>query len=150
MYTGTADTSVPYQDTLNYYERVISREGGLARTEEFCRYFLVPGMRHGSGGAGLGEFGQVLARFDTPADPDHDIVAALVRWVEDGVAPDRLVATAFKEWDHPEKGIRLQRPIYPYPLFPQYVGGNPASPDSFRPAPHARGGVPVPAKRYLN
>jgi len=149
-YTGTADTSVPYQDTLAYYERVVRRQGGLAKTQEFFRYFLVPGMKHASGGAGLGEFGQVLTREDVPADAEHNIVLALVAWVEQGTAPERFIAVAFTDGDHPEKGIRLQRPIYPYPLFPQYVGGDPTAASSYRPVAHQRGGVPKPAERYLN
>jgi len=37
-------------------------------------------------------------------------------WVENGIAPDKIIATAFFCCDKSE--IRFKRPIYPYPKFP--------------------------------
>jgi feruloyl esterase len=158
MFTGTADPLVPFQDTLNYYERVVRAEqigGGkerssraLARTQEFFRYFLVPGMGHCTAGPGLTDFGQMPTSVSVK-DSDHDVLSALVKWVEQGVAPDKIIATAFVDGT-PAKGIRLQRPICPYPKFPNYVGGDWKSPSSYRCTDHPRGEVLVPADKYLN
>ncbi|MGH9617373.1 MAG: tannase/feruloyl esterase family alpha/beta hydrolase [Acidobacteriaceae bacterium] len=161
MFTGTADPLVPYQDALNYYERAIQAQqsrlaatGGVAKrqaleeTQEFFRYFLVPGMAHCGGGPGLHDFGQDL-RLDLPQDSEHDILTALVAWVEQGIAPDKIVASTYVD-DDPAKGIRLQRPICAYPKFPNYIGGDRKSASSYRCVDHPRDDVLVPAKRYLN
>ena len=54
-------------------------------------------------------------------DPRHDVVLALMRWVEDGVAPEELIATKFVD-DGVEKGVRRQRPVCPYPMQAKWDG----------------------------
>jgi feruloyl esterase len=45
----------------------------------------------------------------------------VARWVEQGVGPDRIIAT--KSVDNtPSKGIALQRPLCAYPLVARYKG----------------------------
>ncbi len=161
MFTGTADPLVPFQDALNYYDRVVSDQQkrlpdaggmgpqqGLTTTRQFFRYFLVPGMAHCGDGPGLHDFGQNL-QLEVPQDSDHDILTALVRWVEEGVAPDQIIASSYVD-DFSAKGIRFQRPICPYPKFPKYVGGDQNSASSYRCMAHPQDSVLVPASRYLN
>lgn len=148
MFSGTADPLVPFQDALDYYERVVASTGGLEATQAFFRYFVVPGMAHGANGPGIHELGQSLGR-DIPADADHDILCTLQRWVEDGVAPDRLIATSFRD-AKPAAGVKFRRPVYPYPLFPHYRGGDPARPESYEAVAHPRGSGVAPARRYLD
>lgn len=143
MYTGTVDAIVPFQDAVHYYERVIKEQGSLEETQSFFRYYLVPGMAHCNGGPGLNDFGQYLPS-PIPEDSEKDILTTLIQWVESGKAPNRLVATGYKDNE-----VRLSRPIYPYPAFPHYIGGNPALPSSFKPVEHQRGNVTVPAETYL-
>jgi feruloyl esterase len=73
--------------------------GGLEQTKDFYRLFMVPGMAHCQGGDGPNYFGQ--GAHIGPALPsssaDDDILKALERWVEQGVAPDKLIATKFKD-----------------------------------------------------
>ena len=157
MYTGTADPLVPFQDALNYYERVVQAQQGklagaessnaLAQTQEFFRYFLVPGMGHCGGGPGLNDLEPLLSA-EIPQDSEPGILAALVKWVEQGVAPNQIIATAFVDAD-PKEGIRFQRPICPYPKFPDYIGGDRKSPSSFQCTEHPRDSVLTPAERYL-
>ena len=59
----------------------------------FVRLYMVPGMQHCFGGAGANNFGQLSV---ASGDADHDIDVALERWVETGVAPERIVATKHK------------------------------------------------------
>jgi feruloyl esterase len=161
MFTGTADPLVPFQDAMNYYDRVVQdqqnrlpdaggmgSQQGLNRTRQFFRYFLVPGMAHCGGGPGLHDFGQNL-RLEVPQDSDHDILTALVRWVEEGVAPDKIIASTYVD-DLSAKGIRFQRPICPYPQFPKYIGGDQNAASSYRCIAHPQDDVLVPANRYLN
>jgi feruloyl esterase len=136
MYTGTADPLVPYQDALNYYERVIARQHGLKQTKGFFRYYLIPGMGHCSGGPGLNGFG-------------HDLLTDLVAWVEQQKAPEKLIATAFNccVVNGPP---RFQRPVFPYPKFPKYIGGDVNAASSYIGVNHPRNGVLKPANQYLN
>ena len=134
MYTGTCDPIVPFQDAVHYYERVVEAIGGLKETQAFSRYFIIPGMGHCSGGPGINNV-------------TKDMLLALMDWVERGEAPDSLVATRYKEGNHGV--VEMQRPVFPYPDFPEYAGGDPAMPQSYRRVAHPRGNVPVPAERYL-
>ncbi|OAL48510.1 feruloyl esteras-like protein B precursor [Pyrenochaeta sp. DS3sAY3a] len=73
-YHGLADALIPYGGTRDYYERVSNLDPNL---RDFYRYFEAPGAAHctaGVGGVPAGAF------------------AALVDWVEHGVAPETLVA----------------------------------------------------------
>ena len=51
---------------------------GFRDTREFYRLFMVPGMQHCAGGPGATSF---------------NMLAALEQWVEQGVAPDRIIAS---------------------------------------------------------
>lgn len=134
MYTGTEDQLVPFPDAVNYYERVIKAQGGLKKTQDFFRFFLVPGMGHCDGGPGLNDIG--------------DKLTIMRNWVEKGLAPDKIIATAFSCCDTINR-IRFQRPIYPYPKFPNYIGGDPNSPSSYNGIDHPRGEVLKPDQIYL-
>ena len=136
LYAGTTDPGVPYPDAVHYYERVAALQGGLTETQSFFRFFLVPGLTHITGGPGLNDIG-LLPSKEVPMDAEHNVLTALMEWVEDGRAPERLIATAYHNIETCE-GIPFQRPIYPYPLFPQYAGGDVNHPDSYRPAPRER------------
>ena len=60
-------------------------------------------------------------------DADHDILAALDRWVEHGVAPSRLIASHFTA------GMADKtRPICAYPKIARFKGkGDPNQPDAW-------------------
>ena len=53
--------------------------------------------------------------------PQHDILSALERWVEDGVAPERIVAVKYVN-DSPAQGIARTRPLCVYPKVAVYKG----------------------------
>ena len=67
--------------------------GGPAETTDFYRLFMAPGVAHCRGGPGPDRF---------------DAVAALERWVEEGVAPDRLVAAKVVDG-----AVQRTRPLCP-------------------------------------
>lgn len=135
MFTGTADPLVPYQDAVNYYERVINKQRGLRQTQTFFRYFLIPGMGHCGAGPGLN-------------DVNENILSALIDWVEHNNAPDKIIATALNccQVNGP---IRFKRPIFPYPQFPHYIGGDVNDVSSYKAVEHPRNRVQVPAEKYL-
>ena len=47
--------------------------------------------------------------------------AALAHWVEDGAAPDQIIATLYRDND-PSKGIVAQRPWCPHPAVARFSG----------------------------
>lgn len=134
MYAGTADPLVPYQDALSYYERVVGVQGSLRKTQDFFRFFMIPGMGHCAGGPGLNEGG--------------DMLGALIKWKEEGIAPQQLTGTAYEQAD-PRKAVRFKRPLYPYPLLPVYKGGDVTLPESYKAMAFPKRKVDAPAGRYL-
>ena len=113
MYHGWSDAALPPQGSINYYNSV-EEAMGPGKPRLFMRLFMAPGMQHCGGGPGANSFGQ----FAPGTDADHDLNQALERWVEKGIAPDKLIATKFVD-DKPEKGVAMTRPLCPYP-----AGGN--------------------------
>lgn len=121
MYSGWADPIGPPMDAMNYYERVEKASGGRQKTESFFRLFIVPGMAHCGGGPGPNIFGcygpPAPASLDIKTDPQHDVLSALVQWVEKGVAPDHIVAAQMDD-----DKIERTRPLCPYPKLARWNG----------------------------
>ncbi len=84
-YHGWQDTTVSPFDSINYYDR-------LSNAKTFVRLFMVPGMDHCQNGPGLDSFGTRAVEGQL-ADPEHNMVSALDRWVTAGVAPEHVIAT---------------------------------------------------------
>jgi feruloyl esterase len=118
-YHGAADPLIPAQNGIDYYETVVAKQKSVEKTQQFYRVFLVPGLYHCSGGPGATAFGG-----STPSptvDADHDMMSAAARWVEKGVAPDKIIATKYVD-NRPGNGVALQRPLCVYPLVARYKG----------------------------
>jgi len=151
MFTGTADSLVPYPDAINYYERVVAfiqhhpqtgrPADPLAITQGFFRYYLVPGMEHCGSGPGITHIGQGISN-----SPD-DLLDALEKWSEQAIAPGEIQGAGDP---HGANGKTMRRKICPYPEFPTYVGGDADEEASFKCESRPRGNVAVPASRYLH
>jgi feruloyl esterase len=76
-------------------------------------------MQHCGGGPGPNSFGQFGAG---PADPQRNLRLALEQWVEKGIAPDKIIATKFVNDLDPGQGVKLTRPLCPYPQIAKYNG----------------------------
>lgn len=119
---GAADGVFSVDDTEAWYEALDRRLGG--RAAEAVRFFRVPGMGHSRGG---------------PATDQYDALSALVAWVEDGIAPDRIVATARGTGNAGGANAELpagwsarrSRPLCPHPLVSRFKGGDAESAASF-------------------
>jgi Tannase and feruloyl esterase len=111
FYHGTSDPIFSPFDTLAYYEKMAAANGGSDQVQSWSRFFFVPGMNHCQGG---------------PATLDSfDALGAVVNWVENGTAPDSIVATG--------KSLPgRSRPLCAYPRHPQYKGqGDPQDTSNF-------------------
>ena len=119
MYHGWADHSITPLRTLQYFDDVRKVHG--AATEDFARLFMVPGMHHCSKGPGPNSFGGSGQGFSPRYDPDFDVVMALDRWVEQGVAPRQIVATKYVN-DDAKQGVARTRPLCMYPQVARHRG----------------------------
>lgn len=121
MYSGWADPIGPPLDAIDYYTHVQQTTGGRRNIESFFRLFMVPGMAHCGGGPGPNFFGG----YGPPSpgspgitvDAQHDVLSALVRWVEKGVAPDYIIASHIADGH-----IDRTRPLCPYPNVARWTG----------------------------
>jgi feruloyl esterase len=114
IWQGWADQAIPPFGTVDYYETLTQRMGGLSSTEGFARMFLFPTVAHCGGGY---------------ANSSFDLVYPIVQWVEQNTAPSEIDAT------DTISGSTVTRPVYPYPEIPKYngTGANPNVATSFHP-----------------
>jgi feruloyl esterase len=107
LYHGLSDQAMWTGALTQWYERLTPRDS--QGPQSWARLFLVPGMTHCGGGQSTDQF---------------DMLTAIQQWVEQGQAPDRVIASgrAF-----PGK----TRPLCPYPKVARYDGGNPDDQKSF-------------------
>ncbi|KAM0276446.1 hypothetical protein ACHAQH_006751 [Verticillium albo-atrum] len=87
-YHDQVDGIITSEKSPRYYEHV-SQTMGLSPTEldEFDRFFRFSGMAHCFGGPGASNIGN--GGFSPPAslEPEENVLMAMVRWVEKGIAP---------------------------------------------------------------
>jgi feruloyl esterase len=103
QYHGWSDPQIAPAGVTQYYERAVDVAGGRNNVHGSYRLFMAPGMGHCGGGDGPNTF---------------DMVAALERWVEAGIAPDHVRATITR----PTANLDRSRPLCPYPEVAVYNG----------------------------
>ena len=130
---GVSDSIFSINDTTAWYRRLKSsgKHHGSHRDDDdddsasdVVRLFHVPGMNHCSGG---------------PSTDQFDMLSALVKWVEEGKAPQRVIATARGPGNaggvNPEVpagwAADRTRPLCAYPRTARYHGGDPERAESF-------------------
>ena len=119
IYHGWADPIVTPQFTVDFYDALAKKSGGITATQDFARLFMVPGMDH------CGNQGNGPGITDTGIDP----LTALEQWAEEGKAPNELIASKTA----PISNQTLwRRPVCAYPKVARYRGdGDPTDPSSF-------------------
>ena len=124
MYHGYADPFVTPLGSLDYYTAMVGANGhglgAVKQTQSFARLFMAPGVTHCGGGPGANVFNGP-DNLGGPEDSDHDVFLALRQWVEEGMAPKRIIGTKYVG-DNPANGIAFTRPMCPYPQLAQYRG----------------------------
>ena len=98
MYHGWSDPNIVPFNSINYYRSALE----VTKAPDAMRLFMVPGMGHCGGGEGPNNF---------------DMVSAIEQWVEQGRAPQRIIASRIEGG----KVVRT-RPLCPYPQTAQYSG----------------------------
>jgi feruloyl esterase len=119
LWHGWEDPAISALTAVKYYQEVVSANDDAG---EFFRMFLAPGMLHCGGGPGPNSFGQSLPQAKPLSSaPENDILSALERWVEHGIAPESIVAVKYVK-DNPAQGIARTRPLCAYPKTAVYKG----------------------------
>ncbi len=111
MWHGETDQLIPWRQSVHYYREAAQRFDGYRRLQSWFRFFLAPGVNHCGSGTG-------------PAP--QNLFNVLEDWVENGVAPDAVLA----------RGGTLnparERPLCQNPQTALYTGGDPNVASSFR------------------
>jgi len=109
LWHGWSDPALTALGSIRYYEGVQAHD---ARSADYVRLFMMPGVLHCAGGPG----------------PDTaDWTAALTDWVENGKAPERVVAKKMSAG-----AVTRTRPLCAYPQKAVYKGfGSIDEADSF-------------------
>jgi len=122
IYHGWADPLISSANGINYFNALVAEDpngtadvqgvsakpgsaSALERTQSYARLFMVPGMWHCSGGPGPNTF---------------DALTPLANWVENGTAPDTIVATKFVNDTPP--AVQMTRPLCVFPKVAKYNG----------------------------
>jgi hypothetical protein len=98
---GTVDDFISPYNTVAYYERQV-RQFRRAGVDSFMRFYMIPGLGHGSG----------------PFNAKFDSLTVLRNWVEKGEAPSGVTAT-----DGNPDAART-RPLCEWPTWPRFVAAN--------------------------
>lgn len=99
QFHGWDDPNIPALEAVRFQRELVAdtmarhhlgEAAAQAQVARYHRLFMLPGVGHCAGGPGADSFGQG----GDPAGPapDQDALGALERWVENGVAPSRLIA----------------------------------------------------------
>ncbi len=103
MYHGWSDQLIAPENSIHYYASVVKNLGGEKKALNDVRLFMVPGMAHCGGGEGPNDF---------------DKVAAIQQWVEQGKAPETMIASHLDETGTADR----TRPLCVYPKVARYKG----------------------------
>lgn len=122
-YHGQMDSVITSGISETYYEHVSrSMQSSPKELDEFYRFFRIGGMNHCALGPGAWNFGQ--AGPTAHMDADHNVLEAIARWVEQGIAPETLTGTKYVN-DTVSLGEEFQRKHCRYPFHNVYRGGDP-------------------------
>ncbi len=98
---GWADSALNPLRTIAYWDAVVNRYG-KTKTDTFMRLFMVPGMQHCGGG--------------TLATDAFDPLTEIEKWIDTGIAPDRIEAGHFDATG----AVTRTRPLCAYPKAAKY------------------------------
>jgi feruloyl esterase len=109
---GASDVAAPPSSSLKWWRNMGAATGDV---NSFSQYYLVPGMGHCSGG---------------PSTDRFDMLTPVMNWVEQGVAPTEVIASASNPGFF--NVASRSRPVCPYPKAAIYKGsGDINVPESF-------------------
>jgi feruloyl esterase len=94
MYHGLQDQQITSLISSQWYNHFVSTSNTNSQDiDKFLRYFPISGMFHCQSGPGAWMIGQ--ADQPIPFERSRNVLAAIVDWVEHGVAPDTIEGTKY-------------------------------------------------------
>lgn len=121
IYQGWSDPSTNAGPTIEYYSQLAADNGGASELARSVRLFMVPGMNHCQGGLAADRFGGA-GQLPASGDAQSDMLWALVRWVEQGDAPQSIVAANVRDGQE-----QFTRRLCPFPQSAQFEGASGAA-----------------------
>ncbi|KAF2126128.1 tannase and feruloyl esterase [Dothidotthia symphoricarpi CBS 119687] len=134
-YHGAVDPLIPTGSTPYYYDHVLrTLQPRGVDVDSFFKYFIVPGMGHcmnttaafnapwyfgGPNQAGV--LGKTVHSVPGFEDKTHDVLLAMMAWVENGTVPEYIVGTKYVNETTHDKVMR-QRPLCVYPKMAKWTG----------------------------
>ncbi|KAG7088982.1 hypothetical protein E1B28_012928 [Marasmius oreades] len=126
-YHGQEDGLISPRMSEVYYDHARAVSGEL---DKYYRFFRVSGMSHCSGGPGAWQIGQNNAT-GTSLNPERNVLMAMVKWVEQGEAPETIEGVKYVD-DDPTQGKAFERRHCRWPLRNTYDGrGDPDKAESW-------------------
>ncbi|KHO00735.1 Tannase/feruloyl esterase [Metarhizium album ARSEF 1941] len=121
-YHGGQDNQITMFNTERFWDHMAEEDRDL---HDYYRFFRISGMFHCNAGPGAWAFGQGggAPAAGIPFEPETNVLAAIVAWVEEGKAPETLTGTKFVN-DTVALGVDFRRNHCLYPRTQTYVGGN--------------------------
>jgi feruloyl esterase len=105
LYHGWNDGSIPPLSAIEYYNKAVAANGGVSKTYDSVRLFMIPGGNHCGPGDGPAVFDKL------------DVIS---EWVERGKAPDEIIASHLTAGN--SGTADRTRPLCPYPQIAKYKG----------------------------
>ncbi|CAD0107253.1 unnamed protein product [Aureobasidium uvarum] len=134
-YHGMSDGLIPTGSSVYLHSQILrtmAPEG--VDLDSFYRFFLVPGMQHCAGTANTVNAPWYFAGANQAAalssavsgvpgfrDAKHDVLLAMMEWVEKGVAPTEIIATKWVN-DTTQDKVMRQRPLCMWPKKQKWSG----------------------------
>jgi len=115
LYHGWLDSTDMATYTVQNYERMIAfpANGGLKKVQDTVRLFVAAIAGHCGGNN--------APTWQSPGQPgysaDGDLLQLMIRWVEQGKAPEVVLASQVANGN-----VVRTRPLCPYPAYPHYKG----------------------------
>jgi feruloyl esterase len=99
-YHGMQDQQITGHITAKWYDHML-KSHSHSELDDFLRYFRISGLYHCNSGPGAWMIGQTqsgitpLRNQDIPSESTHNVLRAIVDWVENGKSPDTLEGTKY-------------------------------------------------------
>jgi feruloyl esterase len=116
LWHGLSDPLITFNNTVDYYNKLVMNAGGQAKADQFVQFFTAPGVQHCLGGEGA----------DTV-----DLLGPMFDWLNKGTSPSSQKIVAAQSTPRP--GAKpIKRPLCKYPSYAKYNGtGDPSLDTSF-------------------
>ncbi|KAI7970325.1 hypothetical protein EIK77_000539 [Talaromyces pinophilus] len=96
-YHGLQDERISSDDSKLFYSHVAETMNlPPSKLDEFYRFFPISGMAHCEGGDGAFGIGQSSQGY-AGKDPKDNVLMAMVKWVEQGIAPETVRGAKFSD-----------------------------------------------------